>query len=132
MTRRIEDRAKSYLLHEFKHPQYSFEDAGSGKGFDLWIIGAGGIRQKAELKAHSGVYRRPSNLFERLIFSTDGERKLFEKGETVIVRLFLGENPIRVFVVTNKILGLGAQLTSEARYILRGEIDYNDTYTELT
>jgi hypothetical protein len=48
------------------------------------------------------------------------------------VRLFLGEKPIRVFVVTNKILGLGAELTPEARYVLRGKINYNDTYTELT
>ena len=131
MTRRIEDRAKSHLLNEFKHPNYFFEDPGPGKGFDLWIVGTGGARQKAELKAHSGAFRRPSNLFERLIFNTDGERKLFEKGDTVIVRVFLGK-PIRVFVVTNKILGLGAQLTSEARYVLRGKIDYNNTYTELT
>jgi hypothetical protein len=131
MTRRIEDRAKTHLLNEFKHPQYSFEDAGSGKGFDLWVLGRDGTRQKAELKTHSGTCRRVSNLFERLIFNTEGERELFEKGETVIVRVFLGEKPIRVFVVTNRILGLGAQLTPEARYVLRGKIDYNDTYTEL-
>lgn len=132
MTRRIEDRAKSYLFHEFDRKEYSFEDAGSGKGFDLWMSNSDGVRQKAELKAHSGVYRRPSNLVERLIFNSEGERKLFEDGETVIVRVFLGEKPIRVFVLTNKILGLGAELSPESRYVLRGKIDYDDTYTELT
>jgi len=131
MTRKIEDQARSFLLNGFKHPEYSFSDAGDRKGFDLWMIASDGARQKAELKAHSGVYRRPSNLFERLIFNTDEERRLFEQGQTVIVRVFLGGKPIRVFVLTNRVLGLGAQLTPEARYVLRGKINYEDTYTEL-
>jgi hypothetical protein len=80
----MEDRAKSYLFKEFDHKQYSFEDSGSGEGFDLWMSNSDGVRQKAALKAHSGIYRRPSNLVERLIFNSEGDRRLFEKGETVI------------------------------------------------
>jgi hypothetical protein len=95
------------------------------------LAAAGKPRRKIELKATSRPFARPSNLIENLVFNSELERELFEKGETDILRVFLGEEPVRIFVVTNKILGLGAQLTSEARYVLRGEINYQDAYTEL-
>src|SRR5437588_10603669 len=83
MSRSIEDTAKSFLLRDFTHAIYSFADKRSGdKGFDLWLIDKEkNTEQKIELKAHGGIYRRPSNLVERLIFSAEIERQLFEQGE---------------------------------------------------
>lgn len=133
MTRKIEDVAKHYLLKEFSHSRYEFKGKQAGhSGFDLWLFDKDDkSRKKAELKAHSGTYKRPSNLFERLIFNAEIERELFEKGETVIARVFLGTKPYRVFVITSSILSVGATLKSEARYILKGKINYEDSYTEL-
>lgn len=133
MTRKIEDVAKEYLKTNFKHSRYEFGDKQTtDKGFDLWLHDKDDdSRKKVELKAHSGAYRRPSNLFERLIFNADIERELFEKGETVIARVFLGEKPYRVFIITNGILATGAKLETEARYVIKGKINYDNSYTEL-
>lgn len=133
MTRKIEDVARGYLLDGFNHSRYKFVDKESGdKGFDLWLLDENdNSRKKVELKAANGTYERPSNLFERLIFNAEIERDLFERGETVIARVFLGAKPYRVFIVTNSILSTGAKLESEARYVLRGKINYADSYTEL-
>jgi hypothetical protein len=133
MTRIIEDQASEYLINEFTHSDYEFVSKRPGdKGFDLWMLEKiGQNRTKAELKAHSGTYSRPSNLFENLIFNSEIERELFEAGETVIVRVFMGANPFRVFVITNAILSNGANLKPEARYVLRGKINYSDSFTEL-
>lgn len=133
MTRKIEDVAKGYLRNGFSHPRYRFVDKEAGdKGFDLWLLDKDdNSRKKVELKANGGIYKRPSNLFERLIFNAEIERELFEKGESVIARVFLGAKPYRVFIVTNSILSTGAKLASEARYVLKGKINYADSYTEL-
>jgi len=133
VSRKIEDEAKTHLLTKYMLPRYSFKQKGTtDKGFDLWMFCIDESPRKVELKAHTGVYRRPSHLLDRLIFNSDVERELFESGETVIVRVFLGEKPIRVFVMTNEILGLGAKLTSQPRFVVRGKINYLDTSTELT
>jgi len=133
MTRKIEDVAKDYLRKEFSHSRYEFQDKqGGDNGFDLWLLDKDDkSKKKVELKAHSGAYKRPSNLFERLIFNAEIERELFEKGETVIARVFLGTKPYRVFIITNNILNIGARLESEARYVLKGKINYASSYTEL-
>jgi len=133
MTRKIEDVAKGYLCKDFSHSRYEFQGKQTGdKGFDLWLRDKNDkSKKKIELKAHSGTYKRPSNLFERLIFNAEIERELFEKGETVIARVFLGAKPYRVFIITNEILNTGAKLESEARYVLKGKINYANSYTEL-
>src|SRR5258705_44249 len=133
MTRRIEELAREYLLSDFAHPVYEFATKGAGDtGFDLWLIDKkGGSKNKVELKAHTGTYKRPSNLFERLIFNAEIERTLFERGETDIARVFTGAKPFRVFIITNAIFNRGALLQSEPRYVLRGRVNYENSLMEL-
>ena len=135
MTRKIETDARDYLLKKFRHPRYEFRDTGTNDvGFDLWLINKKQPKSKTkvELKAHGGTYRRPSNLFERLIFNAEIERSLFESGETVIARVFVGSTPYKVFIITNEILSAGAKLQPEARYVLRGRTNYKNSFEELT
>lgn len=133
MTTKIEDIAKAFLLDKFEHDVYEFQDKGQGdNGFDLWLLDKeDNSKTKVELKAHSGVYQRPSNLFERLIFNADIEKELFENGESVIARVFIGNEPYTVFIITNGIFGNGAELKPEARYVIRGKINYDNTYTQI-
>lgn len=132
MTRVIENKAMDYLLKEFKHPTYQFESKRPGDaGFDLWLVQRGEKEVKVELKATDSEYLRPSNIFERLVFNAEIEKELFERDESRIVRVFMGSSPPRVFIVTNAILSSGAQLKAEARYILRGKMNYKNSITEL-
>ena len=133
MTRKIEDVASTYLLKSFSHPIYEFrQKRPEDRGFDLWLYDREAqSEKKVELKAHSGTYKRPSNLFERLIFNAEIERTLFESGETVIARVFTGTEPFRVFIITNKIFNVGAALQIEERYVLRGKVNYENSFTEL-
>jgi hypothetical protein len=103
VTRSIEDVARSFLLRNFTHANYSFSDKRSGdKGFDFWLNDKEKkIQKKIELKAHSGVYQRPSNLVEWLAAKKDAGNE-----------------------------GLsGAMLRSEARYVIRGRINYENSFT---
>ena len=132
MTRIIEEKAKAYLLTAFSHPTCSFTDRqATDQGFDLWLNELGRVPRKIELKATDAIYHRPSNLFERLVFNAEIEKQLFESGESVIVRVFLGSTPPRVFIITNEIFAAGAQLTAEARYVLRGRVNYQNSIIEL-
>jgi hypothetical protein len=133
MTTKIEDIAKKYLLSSFEHDVYAFHDKGpKDNGFDLWLLDKhDDLKTKVELKAHSGIYQRPSNLFERLIFNAEIEKELFETGESVIARVFIGQEPYSVFIITNGIFGSGAKLKPEARYVIRGKINYENTYTQI-
>lgn len=132
MTRKIEDNAKGYLLNEFNHPNCKFRMKDSGEqGFDLWLDEKDQPPKKVELKATEAPYNRPSNLFERLVFNAEVEKQLFENGESIIVRVFMGSSPPRVFVITNSIFSGGAQLTVEARYVIRGKINYTNSIIEL-
>jgi hypothetical protein len=125
MTTKLEKQAVSYLLEQFKHSRYKFAQKKDGdKGFDLWLIKKNKEKVKAEVKARTGKYTRLSNLFERLIFNADIEKKLFEKGESVIIRVFLGDTPPTVFIINNQILAEGAVLKAEPRYVLRGKVNY--------
>ncbi|WP_395602719.1 hypothetical protein AB4P97_12000 [Pseudomonas sp. A1230] len=132
MTRAIEDRAKLYLLTEFRHPNYEFRGKGVGdKGFDLWLDERGHAPKKVELKATAAAYQRHSNIFERLVFNAEIEKQLFESGESVVARLFMGSAPPRLFIVTNAIFNTGAKLTVESRYVVRGRINYTSSIVEL-
>jgi hypothetical protein len=134
MTTKIEEQAKLYLINEFQHDNYQFIDKEVGeKGFDFWLFNkSNNAKSKIELKAHSGTYTRPSSLFERLIFNAKIEKELFERGETSIARVFLGEKPYKVFIITKEILNNGAVLAPEARYTIKGRINYNESYTEIS
>ena len=132
MTRGIEDRAKQYLLTEFKHSTCAFRDkCADDQGFDLWLDEIDQVPRKIELKATDSEYQRPSNIFERLVFNADIEKQLFETGESVIARVFMGSTPPRVFIITNAIFALGAKLTADARYVVRGNVNYENSITEL-
>jgi len=84
-----------------------------------------------ELKATEMAYQRPSNLFERLLFNAEMEKELFERGESVIIRVFMRAPPPKVFLTTNAIFANGAQLTAEAGYVVRGKINYAESITQL-
>ncbi|KYZ86288.1 MAG: hypothetical protein H2067_17815 [Alcanivorax sp.] len=132
MTRVIEDKAREYLLTEFSHPTCAFRDkTPEDHGFDLWLEEQGEAPRKIELKATGSSYQRPSNLFERLVFNAEIEKQLFESGESVIARVFMGSSPPRVFIITNAIFSAGARLTAEDRYVVRGKVNYEDSITEL-
>ncbi|MCC1496939.1 hypothetical protein [Alcanivorax sp. 1008] len=132
MTRAIEDKARAYLLTEFSHPTCTFRDKAAGdQGFDLWFDEQGEPPRKIELKATDSSYQRPSDLFERLVFNAEIEKELFESGESIIARVFMGSAPPKVFIITNAIFSDGAQLTAEARYVVRGRVNYEDSITEL-
>ncbi|AGL85651.1 hypothetical protein ABH911_005861 [Pseudomonas protegens] len=132
MTRKIEDLARHYLLNQFTHADYRFHPKEPGdRGFDLWLEQNGEPRQKVELKATKARYLRPSNIFAQLVFNAKIERQLFESGETVIVRVFMGSSPPQVFIVTNAVLSSGARLKEEARYVLCGKLNYEDSITSL-
>ncbi|UDI95243.1 hypothetical protein [Pseudomonas sp. IAC-BECa141] len=132
MTRKIEDKAKIYLLYEFKHESCSFHDKDiSDKGFDIWLNETNQKPRKVELKATDSAYQRPSNIFERLVFNAEIEKQLFESGESIIARVFMGSVPPRVFLITNAIFNGGAKLNSEARYVVRGKINYENSISEL-
>lgn len=132
MTRGIEDKARDYLLSEFTYSGFRFKPKQEAdQGFDLWLEEDGRPARKIELKATDSAYQRPSNLFERLVFNAEIEKQLFEDGESVIARVFMGSLPPRVFIITNAIFSNGAQLTPEARYVLRGKINYANSITEL-
>lgn len=133
MTTKLDKRARDYLLEELLDLNYRFEPKGeSEQGFDLWLIDKCNQREptKAELKAHGGEYKRPSSITERLILNAKIEKELFESGETVIVRVFLGDDPPKVFLITNDLMSLGATLQQEERFVLRGKLNYR-AVTEL-
>ena len=133
MTSTPESQAREFLLQAFRHNRYRFENKTDGEsGFDLWMIDqVTGDRTHAELKAHTGKYQRPRDLVDRLIFNSTKEKELFESGNSVLIRVFLGSMPQKVFIVTNRILGKEAKLIPEARYVLRGKVTYDGAYEEL-
>lgn len=133
MTRSIENKARNYLLTDFRHATCSFRDKREeDQGFDMWLDEQGQEPRKVELKATDSEYKRPSNLFERLVFNADIEKQLFESGDSVIARVFMGSAPPRVFIITNAIFSVGAQLATQSRYVVRGRINYKNSISELS
>ena len=133
MSRIIENKAKDYLLTEFKHDTCEFRDKDIGEqGFDLWVDEHDQNPIKVELKATESPYKRPSSIFEGLVFNAEIEKKLFESGESVIARVFMGSTPPKIFIITNAIFTNGAKLSAEARYVIKGKKNYKKSITELT
>jgi len=128
MSRTIEDEAKGYLITGLKDPRYKFTDrTSSERGFDLWMKdehSGGDVR--VELKASKGVYRKPSDIFQKLYFSAANEVENFERGGTKIVRVFLGNNPPKVFLFDRGVLEDGARFETEFRAKIVGKMNYGD------
>ncbi len=122
MTTDIEKKAEAYLFGTYSSPGISFEKSDEGK-FDLWIV-RGDSRSKGELKASKGKFNSNADIAKNLIFNTKDEKVLFEKGETEIVRMFLGDNPPTVFIVNNKFISNGAKFERDHRYIIKGRRNY--------
>lgn len=133
MTTEIEKEAKSYLLNQFKHERYSFfEKTVKEDGYDLLLKDKTKKRKiKAELKAHSGVYKSPCSIRDRLVFNSKPEKDMFESGKSIVVRVFLGSKKPKVFFVTNKLLK-NAELKQDERYTIKGKADYASSVEEIT
>lgn len=127
MSRITENRAKEYLIQNFKSDQYKFCDIRPGEnGFDLWMENIEtGENNKIELKSTEGGYTKPSDIFQKLYFSAENEVENFEKGITKIIRVFLGNNPPKVFILDNGILSSGAKFELEYRAKIVGPKNYN-------
>jgi hypothetical protein len=128
MSRAIEDKAKEYLLRDFKHARYKFTDKDSSeRGFDLWMRDErSGDRVRVELKATGGEYRKWSDIFQKLYFSAANEVKNFERGHTKVLRVFLGNKPRRVFLFDRGVLEHGARFETEFRAKIVGKINYEE------
>lgn len=134
MSRKIEDKAKSYLIDEFKSKKYIFYDKrSSDRGFDMWMKDKeSGQKIKVELKATTTRYKMQSDIFQTLYFSAKNEVENFESGVTRIIRIFLGSTPPKVFIINNSLLGDNkVYFKTEFRAKLMGPKDYSSA-TELT
>lgn len=128
MAKSTETKAKKYLVgNMFNNNQIKFEDTSANeKGFDLWMTNkATNERKKIELKTTGGAYQKDRDIFNKLVFNSKEEKELFEKGETLILRIFLGNDPPIIKVFDKGILGENARLVVEDRYVVRGKIDYS-------
>lgn len=128
MSRIIENRAKEYLINDFKDGRYKFERRKKGEelGYDMWMVNRRDkkARIKIELKATTKKYERQSSLFERLYFSAKNEMDNFQKGQTKILRVFLGNDPPRIFLIDNSILNDNARFEIEYRAKIVGKKNY--------
>ncbi len=134
MSRLTENKAKEFLFHKFRSDKYKFTDITKGVdfGFDLWLEDKETKeKRKIELKATEGEYGRPSSLFQKLYFSASNEVENFEKGETLIARVFLGGNAPRVFLIDNSILKNGARFEKEFRAKIAGTVNYTGSISEI-
>jgi hypothetical protein len=86
---------------------------------------------KVELKASKGVYRKQSDIFQKLCFSAANEVENFERGDTKIVRVFLGNNPPKVFLFDRAVLEHGARFETEFRAKIVGKINYGQHIKEI-
>ena len=123
MSRVTESKAKKYLIDDFKSSSYRFYDKKpNDKGFDLWMENTKtGEKIKIELKASESEYTTPSNIFQKLYFSAENEVENFRKGETKIVRIFMGNTPPKVFIFDKEILSSGAKFEDEYRAKIVGK-----------
>ncbi|GBE17186.1 hypothetical protein BMS3Abin15_01023 [bacterium BMS3Abin15] len=134
MSRAIEDKAKKYLLSKFIDEKYEFIDRTKSDdvGFDLWLIDKKTKRkQKIELKATKGEFKRKSDLFQKLYFSASNEVENFKKGKTLIARVFLGNKAPKIFLISRSILKKGAKFQREFREKIVGQINYDNSFEEL-
>ena len=128
MSRRIEDEAKAYLIAQWHHARYTFADTDSSeRGFDLWMKDeCSGDQVKVELKATGGEYRKRSDIFQKLYFSARNEVRAFKRGDTRVVRVFLGSKPHKVFLFDRAVLQDGARFETEFRAKIVGKVNYSN------
>ena len=131
MSTEIEKAAEEYLYKEYCSDTIKFEKSNEEK-FDLWII-RGDIRSKGELKATKDSFKSNCDISKNLIFNTEDEKKLFEKGETEIVRVFLGDLPPTLFIENNQFINDDVEFERDHRYTLKGNRNYGgDAITNIT
>ena len=83
-------------------------------------------RQKCELKASEDSFTKNSDIFNKLYFSSETETKYFQTGETIVVRVFLGNKLPKVLLFNNEILQNGkARVENEYRAKIKGKKDYS-------
>ena len=127
MSQIIENKAKNYLFNEFINENFLFKDKLKGEiGFDIWLIDKNSEKsQKIELKATEGKYSKKSDIFQKLYFSALNEKDNFNNKETKILRIFLGNNPPRLFIFDNEIFSKGAKFEPEGRWVIKGVKNYD-------
>jgi len=126
MSRVTEMKAKDYLINRFHHAQYKFSDNEGESGFDLWMENVETEhRSKIELKATEGFYSRQSDIFQKLYFSAENEVINFQSGNTQMLRVFLGNQPPKLFLMDKTILDNGAKFESEFRAKIIGPKNYH-------
>jgi hypothetical protein len=127
MTTATEIRAETFLLERFNHEDYKFEKPAKGEsGFDLWLLDKRtGNYYWAELKATNGKFQSPCNIREKLVFNHANQKRMFEIGDTVLVRVFLGNRPYKVVLMDCGVLGIGAKIKQQPRYEFKGNLDYS-------
>ena len=130
MSRVIESRAKEYLFNIFKNDKYRFfEKLPTETGFDIWMENIYTRKKyRIELKATEGEFSKNSDIFQKLYFSAENEVKNFEAGKTKILRIFLGDNPPKIFIFDNNVLSLGARFEEEYRAKIMGPKNYDSIF----
>lgn len=132
MSRLTERKAKKYLKNDFENDNFRFYDKQPDeRGFDIWMENIKtGEKTMVELKASEGEYKKPSDIFQKLYFSAENEVENFEKGETKVLRVFMGNNPPRIFIFDRSVLNGGACFKKEFRAKIVGLKNY-DTLVEI-
>ena len=133
MTTIIEQKARDFLFKEFSNQDYKFVDSGPKDDCELFVIDrATGKTYKGELKSSESTFGRDSHIRARLVFNKKAQKDMFEEGELIIVRVFLGNNPTKVILITREFLNNGrATLEAEERYTIKGRTNY-DACTHLS
>jgi len=127
MSKKTEKRAEKYLISKFKNDKYKFfEKQPEEEGFDLWMENIKTKRKtKIELKSTEGKFSKNSDIFQKLCFNMENEVENFEQGITKILRIFMGNNPPRIFIFDKNILGKKAKFIKVYRATIKGKINYN-------
>lgn len=124
MSTLIEQKAIKFLTDEFKSENFIFEKSEKNSGYDLIMKNKlTGEITSIELKATNKCYSQNMHM-GNVVFSTLKEAELFEQGLTKILRVFLGDEPPKIFLFDNRILANGAKLEQEYRSTIKGKKNY--------
>jgi hypothetical protein len=124
MSASTEQRAIRYLLRHFKSPKYRFECKGINDSRLYLIEKRTSKRVRAELKSTEAKYTTPSQIFQNFVFSRKNEVDLFRGKKSKVIRVFLGNKPPKIFLLSSGILTKGATFVREERFVLQGSKNY--------
>jgi hypothetical protein len=119
------DKGIHYLLHEYSGDYRFRPKPRDAEGYDLVCLGPGGEKYLAEVKTTERTYKKPSDIGKDLVFSREPEIRLFESGVGIVVRVFLGNTPHRIFIFDNSVQRGGRELQADPRARLKGRIDWD-------